>query len=146
MFWDEMEDVIRSHIETQWALSSYSNIQLVFENETVGPQETYIVIDIQGNFPDKRPYGSVGTRFYQEYGIIYYHCFAPSGDGKQVALKPVMALSAILELQTLANVIELQGANPPTPSEQSDNLLPNIQPSGNYYRVSASVPFCLIGS
>ncbi len=146
MLWDEAETTIRSHIETEWALSAFSDTVLVFENETVGPEDTYIFIDIQGTFPEKWVYGGPGKQLYVEGGIIYFHCFAPSGGGKQAALRPVVALKTILELQTLADVIKLEGANPPSPAEQSDNLLPNNQPGGNYYRVSASVPFILIGS
>ncbi len=146
MLWDDAELTIRDHIETEWALSAFFDIVLVFENETVGPEDTYIFIDIQGTFPEKWVYGSPGKQLYVEGGIIYFHCFAPSGRGKQAALKPVVALKGILELQTLADVIKLEGANPPSPAEQSDNLLPNNQPGGNYYRVSASVPFILIGS
>lgn len=146
LLWDAAEDAIRSHIETQWALSSFSNVTLVFENERVGSNDTFIFIDIQGTFPEKWVYGDVNSRLYIEGGIVYFHCFAPSGQGKRGALRPVDALKRILELQTVADVIKLEGANPPTPAEQSDNLLPNIQPGGNYYRVSASVPFILIGS
>jgi hypothetical protein len=147
VLWDEAEDAIRNHIETQWALSPYSSIALVFENETAPIEDAYMIIDIEGTTAEKAPYGSSGTRLYIEYGIVYFHCFAPTGTGKQAARGPVTALKTILELQTIADVIKLEGANPPTPAEQSDNLLKNKQqPGGNYYRVSASVPFFLIGS
>jgi hypothetical protein len=146
MLWDAAEIAIRDHIETQWALSAYASVVLVFENEVVGPQDTYMVVNIEGTFAEKSPYSSPGGRLYLEYGIVYFHCFAPSGNGKQAALGPVVTLGRILELQTVADVIKLEDANPPSPAEQSDNLLPNAQPGGNYYRVSASVPFFLIGS
>ena len=159
MPWDEVEDALRNHIETQWALSSFSTIQLIFENEIVDPQEKFIFIDIQGTYADKSVYGSTSGRLHIEGGIVYIHCFAPSGGGKRAAVSPVVAMTAILELQTVANVIKLEGGNPPSPTEQRefdpsltgsrrttrpDSLLPIIQPSGNYYRVSGSVPFIVI--
>lgn len=146
MLWDAAESAIRDHIETQWALSAYASIRLVFENEVVEPLDTWIFIDIQGTFPEKTPYGSPGTRLYLEYGMVYIHCFSPSGGGKQAGLGPVVALKNILELQKIADVINMEGANPPSPADHSDVLLPSMQPGGNYYRISASVPFFLIGS
>lgn len=145
MNWDSAEAAIRSHIETQWALSLYTSTKLVFENEIVDSNDSYMVVNIEGVYSDKGVYGGVGTHLYIEGGIIYFHCFAPSGGGKQAALGPVVALKSILELQTVADMIKLEGGNPPSPAEQSDNLLPNPQPGGNYYRVSCSVPFILIG-
>lgn len=146
LFWDEAEAEIRTYIETQWALSSYSNIRLVFENETIPLENIYVIVNIEGTYPDKPPYGSQGTRFYIENGIVFFHCFAPTGVGKQAATGPVVALKDILELQTIADVIKMEGANPPNPADSRDNLLPNQQPGGNYYRVSSSVQFFLIGS
>jgi hypothetical protein len=146
VLWDEAEAALQAHIETQWAMSAFASIQLVFENEVGELPESYIFIDIQGTFPEKYPYGAVGSRCNIEHGIIFYHCFVPAGTGKQAAVRPARALQTVLELQTVADVIKIEGANPLSPAEQSDNLLPDRQPGGNYYRVSGSVPFFLIGS
>jgi hypothetical protein len=146
MLWDEAESEIRSHIETYWTLSPHAAIKLVFENEIADGSDSYMIVNIEGTFPEKYPYGGPGSRCNIEHGIVFYHCFAPAGAGKQAALGPVQALQSILELQTVADMIKLEGANPPSAAEQSDNLLPDRQPGGNYYRVSGSVPFFLIGS
>ncbi len=149
MTWDDAEIAIRSHIETQWALSAYSDIRLFFENEVTEPVDIFMLIDIEGTDHEKGIYGGLGTHLYIEMGIVYFHCFAPSGAGKTAASRPVTALKSMLELQTVADVIKLEGGNPPSPAERidkRDHLLPMQQPGGNYYRVSSSVPFILIGS
>ncbi len=145
MTWDEAEIALRTHIETNWALSLHSSIPLVFENEIANDSGPYMLVNIEGVYSEKGVYGGPGTHLYIECGIIYFHCFSLSGVGKQAALAPVVALTRILELQTIADVIKLEGGNPPSPAEQDDNLLPDSQPGGNYYRVSGSVPFILIG-
>jgi hypothetical protein len=148
MFFDEAETAIRTYIEQQWALSAYASIKLVFESETTPDEETYMVVNIEGTFPEKGPYGiktdTENTHLYVEHGLIFYHCFAPTGQGKLAGSSPARALQNILELKTVANVIKMGGANPPSAAEQSDNLLPDKQPGGNYYRVTGSVPFCVI--
>jgi hypothetical protein len=150
MFFDEAETAIRTYVEEQWALSAFASIRLVFENETVPDEDTYMVINIEGTFPEAGPYGTKtdteNTHLYVPHGLVFYHCFAPTGRGKLAAASPVRALQNILELQTVADVIKILGANPPSAAEQSDNLLPDKQPGGNYYRVTGSVPFFLIGS
>jgi len=146
MLWDEAEAALRAHIETQWALGAYAAIPLAFENEIEPAAANYMLVNIEGTHVDKSIYGGAGERFSVEGGIVFFHCFVASGGGKQAALAPVVVMTGILELQTLAGAIKLEGGNPPTPVEHADPLVPSAQPSGNYYRCSGSVPFVLIGT
>ena len=148
MNWLQAEAALRTYIETQWALSSYSTTELVWENEPEPDLPRYMGIYIEGVYSEKGLYGSVGKHSSVEAGIIFFHSFVPSGEGKAEAVNSVITLSEILELKTIENVIDLEGANPPSPAiyGTDDQLLPNPQPGGNYYRCSGSVPFIIRGS
>ena len=146
MDWDDAEAAIRAHIETQWALGSYTAIPLVFENEDAPQSGSYMAVNIEGTFADKSIYGSSGKRASVEGGIVFFHAFVPPGTGKGQATGPVVALTQILELQTIGTGINLEGGNPPSPIDHGDSLEPNQQPGGMYYRCSGSVPFIVIGN
>jgi hypothetical protein len=65
MNWTQAETAIRNHVETQWALSSFANIPLVWENEDQNVEdipEPFVVLNIEGTYNDKTIYGSVGKR------------------------------------------------------------------------------------
>lgn len=145
MNWVEAESALRLHIETQWALGSYSSMPLVWENENEPVSESYLAVNIEGTYSDKGIYGSVGKRVSVEAGMVFFHCFVPVGGGKQLAISPVVAMMDILELQTVAQFIDIDGANPPTPVhhgiDELDREIPIQQPRGNYYRCSGSVGF-----
>ncbi len=105
-------------------------------------------IYIEGIYAEKGLYGSVGKHSSIEAGIIFFHSFTPSGEGKKEAVESVVTMSGILELKTISGAINCEGANPPSPAiyGTDDQLLPNPQPGGNYYRCSGSVPFIVIGN
>ncbi len=146
----EAETAIRSYIETQWAMSDFSDIPLVFENEPEPESNIYMGIYIEGTFSEKGYYGSEGKKSSVEAGIVFIHGFTPTGEGKSRNSDMVITLSQILELKTISNVIDMDGANPPSPvyskREELDRLLPPQQPKGNYYLVSGSVPFIIRGN
>lgn len=143
MTWSEAEAAIRTQIETQWALSSYSNLPLAWENENSAYSDRYMAVLIEGIFADKTIYGSAGKRMSIEGGIVFFHAFVPTGEGKTEARGAVEAMTGILELQTISDTIKLEGGNPPSPVE-ADVSIVRAQPGGNYYRCSGSVPFILI--
>ena len=141
MNWLEAETAIRSHIETQWALSAYSSISLVWENEEEIMNNNYMMIEIEGIFSEKTIYGSVGKRSSVEFGIVFFHCFVPINSGKSAAVGPVVAMNSILELQSIESYIDLEGSNPPSSAQSGSDATMQKQPGGNYYRCSGSVPF-----
>ena len=143
MTWDQVESALRSYIETQWAISSYSTIELVWENEPEPDFPRYMSVYIEGTYSEKSGYGGVGKHNSIEAGIIFFHSFTPSGEGKEEAVKLVVTMAGILQLKTIESVIDLEGSNPPSPAiyGTDDRLLPNPHPGGNYYRCSGSVPF-----
>ena len=152
MNWTQAETAIRNHIETQWALGAYATLPIVWENEdnvnTTDVPESFVQINIEGTYADKTIYGSTGKRSSIEAGIIFYHCFVPIGSGKALASGPVVTLGDILQLQTISQVIDLEGSNPPSPvysqrDELDREIINQNQPSGNYYRCSGSVPFII---
>jgi hypothetical protein len=148
MLWDAVEEAIRDHIEAQWALSSYSSIDLLFENdlpERPAPDQ-YMMITIEGTFAEKGVFGGPGKRLSVEGGIVYFHMFGVAQGGKDAVLKPVIAMASILELQVISTAIKMDGANPPSPVPYGDPGVPQNQPEGNYYRCSGSVPFIVIGA
>lgn len=161
MLWDGAEATIRAYIEAGWALSPFaSTIPLAFENELQPDSARYMVVNIEGTFPEKSGYGAVGAglRYSFEHGIVFFHCFVPSGSGKQSALSPIVTILSIVEFAVLSGAIKFEGATPPSPVETarsggsfddpspSDALVPAVQPEGQYYRCSASVPFYLAGT
>lgn len=141
MNWLEAETAIRLHIETQWALSSYFNIPLVWENEEEIINDKYMMIEIEGIFSEKTIYGSVGKRSSVEFGIVFFHCFVPINSGKSAAIGPIISMNSILELQSVESYIDLEGANPPSSAQSGSDAATQKQPGGNYYRCSGSVPF-----
>jgi len=143
MTWDEVELALRTHIETQWALGAYASVELVWENEQEPDLPNYMAVYIEGVYAEKTIYGSVGKRSAVDAGIVFFHSFIPSNQGKSETVKAVVLMSQILELKVISSYIDLEGANPPSPAiyGTDDRLLPNPQPGGNYYRCSGSVPF-----
>lgn len=149
MTWSDAETAIRSLIETQWALSSYADVPLVFENENIdaaSPPPRFVFVSIDGTYSDKTIYGSVGKRVSSEGGIVFFHAFVPQGEGKSAATGAVVAMTSILELQQLSGGINLEGGDPPSPADPGDINMPNGLSAGNFYRCSGAVPFTVIGS
>lgn len=146
MYFDEAEAVIRSHIETQWALSAYAAMPLVFEAEAPAASSNYVAIIIDGIAGYGSKYGSTGQRFTIEDGIVFVHAFVPQGAGKAAASGPVRAMLSILELQTVGTGIKMDKANPPSPVGYGNDLVDTAQPAGSFYRVSGSVPFVVIST
>jgi hypothetical protein len=146
----DAEAVIRSYIETQWAISDFSDIPLVFENEPEPESSAYMGIYIEGTYSEKGYYGGSGKKNSVEAGIVFIHGFTPTGEGKSRNVDMVVTLSEALELRTISSVIDMDGANPPSPvyfnRTELDRLLPPQQPKGNYYLVSGSVPFIIRSS
>lgn len=146
MNWDAAEAAIRSHIEAAWAAGDYASIPLVFENEGAADSPSYMAVTIEGVYAEKTVYGSPGKRVSIEGGLVFFHCFIPAGWGKAAATAPVVALTQMLELQSIGSDIDMDGGNPPSPADQGDLLTPNDQPGGQYYRVTGSVPFIVRGT
>lgn len=138
-----MEASLRSYIEIQWALGAYAATELVWENEPEPDFPRYMSVYMEGTYAEKSGYGGAGKHASIEAGIIFFHSFTPSGEGKEEALKSIVTMGNILQLKTIGSYIDLEGSNPPSPAIYGidDRLLPNSQPGGNYYRCSGSVPF-----
>lgn len=145
MDWHDAEDAIRAHVEQAWALSDFAHIPLVWENEFPGYQNDYMALIIEGTYADKSIYGSAGKRVSVEGGLIFFHCFGQIGTGKRAVTAAVVAMTQILELQTIASAIRMEGGNPPSPVAEGPEV-PTDQPAGTYYRCSGSVPFIVIGN
>lgn len=146
MLWTDAEAAIRAAIETGWAAGAYAAMPLVFENETPPAAASYMAVSVEGVYADKTIYGSAGKRLAIEAGIVFFHAFVPVGGGKAAATGPVAAMTALLELQSIAGAIQLEGDNPPSPAAPGDSAVPGEQPGGNWYRCSGSVPFIVIGA
>ncbi len=151
MNWTDAETAIRSYVETQWALGSFANLPLIWENEDENVKdspESFMMLNIEGTFSDKGYYGSSGKHSSIEAGIIFYHAFVPIGSGKKSATGPVVSMGDILQLKTISQFIDLEGSNPPSPvyakRDELDREIQNQQqPMGNYFRCSGSVPFII---
>ncbi len=149
MDWTQAETAIRAHIETQWGISSFADMPLVWENEDENVEdmpEPFMVLNIEGTYNEKTIYGSEGKRSSIEAGIVFYHAFVKIGNGKTAATGPVVSMGNILQLRTISSVIDMDGSNPPSPvyskrDELDREIINQNQPMGNYYRCSGSVPF-----
>lgn len=145
MDWDVAETSIRTHIEAQWALGAHASVKIFFENEDwIEGTKEFMYVDIQGLTAEKTIFGSVGKRMAVDSGIVYFHAFVEKGIGKTLANRRIVAMSRILELQTIASVIDLEGSNPPSPIEDDELILGRS--GGNYFRCSGSVPFIVRSS
>lgn len=147
MTWTEAEAALRAFVEAQWAASGLaSSMPLAFENTNADYGERFLFVSIEAVFAEKTVYGGSGKRSSVQGGIVYLHAFVPSGSGKVEAVNAVDVLTRAIELQTLSNVINLEGGNPPSPVDYGDLETPGAEPGGNFYRCSGSVPFIVIGS
>jgi hypothetical protein len=147
MTWTQAEVALRAFIDAQWALSGLAAaMPLAYENSNADYGERFLVVSIEAVWAEKTLYGSTGNRSSVQGGIVYLHAFVPTGSGKLEAINAVDVLARAIELQTLSSVINLEGANPPSPVDYGDLETPDGLPGGNFYRCSASVPFVVIGS
>jgi hypothetical protein len=146
MNWDAAESAIRSHIESKWAMGSYTSIPLVWENEDAADSPSYMAVLIEGIDADKWVYGGSGKKASVESGMVFIHCFIPRGWGKAAATAPVRALTQMIELQTIAAGIKMEGGLPPSPADLGDAMTQSGQPGGQYYRCSGAVPFIVLGT
>ncbi len=134
----DAEVAIRAHIEAGFTLGGF---HLAWENEDwIRGNSNFVYIAIEGVFSEKSIYGSVGQRSSVEHGIVFIHTFTKKGTGKAAALSCIIELTKLLELQTIAEVIDMDGGAPPSPVEDDSDLV-GSRPTGNYYRCSGSVPF-----
>ena len=146
MKWSSAEDALRSHVETGWAASAYSTVPLVWENTLDDPVELFVFIAIEGTYAEKSMFGGPGKRSSLEAGIIFFHAFTPIGSGKVTAVALIETMTEMVELQSIAPGVNTDGGNPPSPVEFGalDREIPRLQPHGNYFRCSGSVPFIVI--
>jgi hypothetical protein len=141
----QAEVEIKSYVESQWALSAYSTLPIFWENEEwKRGVDRFLYVNIEGIFADKTIFGGSGKRMSIESGIVFFHSFVEKGAGKQIALLPVVALTQILEIKSIASVIDMDGGAPPSPVDE--DTLVSGRPGGNYYRCSGSVPFIVRSS
>jgi hypothetical protein len=149
MTWTEAEAALRSFIVAQWASSGLAaDMPLAFENDVADYSERFMAIEIEGVWAEKTLYGGAGLRSSVQGGIVFLHAFVPTASGKAAAINAIDVLTRAIELQTLSNVINLEGGAPPSPVAYGDvdREIPAGQPGGNYYRCSGSVPFIVIGT
>jgi hypothetical protein len=147
MDWLSAEAALRAHIEAGWAASAFAAVPLVWENTLDDPTEQFVALDISGTYAEKWVYGSPGRHNSIEAGIVFFHAFTPLGSGKATSIALVETMTMLLELRSVAPGINMDGGNPPSPVEMRsmyDRDIPRMQPGGNYYRCSGSVPFIVI--
>jgi hypothetical protein len=146
MNWVSAEIALRAHIETEWATTPYASIPLVWENSLDDPGDRMVAVAVEGIYGEKTLYGSPGRRTSIEAGIVFFHAFTPIGSGKLDCISMVETMTNVLELRSVAPGLNMDGGNPPSPVEfrMSDRGVPTMQPNGNYYRCSGSVPFIVI--
>lgn len=147
MDWVTAETTIKAFVEGQWAASVYASVPLVWENALDDPSATFISATIEGTYTEVSIYGSTGKRCVTRGGIIYFHAFTPLGSGKDAAIGMITTLTNAIEIQSLADGLNTDGGNPPSPVEVRslyDRGIPIQQPGGDYYRCSGSVPFLVI--
>jgi hypothetical protein len=147
MDWTSAETALKVHIETEWAAGPYASVPLIWENTLDDPADTMMALAIEGIYGEKTIFGSPGRRTSIDAGIVFFHAFVPLGSGKFNCVSMVEAMTAMLELRSVAPGINMDGGNPPTPVEfrMTDRGVPTQQPNGNYFRCSGSVPFIVIG-
>jgi hypothetical protein len=140
MNWAEAEANIKTYVEAQWAISSFSSVKLFWENlDWIIGKDRFLYISIEAVFSEKTIFGSISKRMSVEHGIVFIHSFTEKGVGKQPALQMLVTMNQILEIKTISSVIDLEGSAPPSPVE--DDSLVAGKPGGNYFRCSSSVPF-----
>jgi hypothetical protein len=149
MNWQSAEAALRSYIDAGWASSPYAAVPLVYENTLDDPVELFVFVAIEGTYAEKTMFGGPGKRLSLEAGIVFIHAFVPIGTGKVTATALIQQLTDMLELRSIAPGLNTDGGNPPSPTEigsMSDRGLPTMQPHGNYFRSSGSIPFIVIDS
>jgi len=147
--WTDAVAALRAFIEAQWASTGLAdNMPLAFENEAGDYNSAFLAVSIEGITADKTLYGSVGMRTSVLVGAVFLNAFVPTGSGAGTAFAAIDALTTLLELQTIADAIKTEGGAPPSPVAygETDRDISNSQPGGQFYRVSGSVPFIVIGT
>jgi uncharacterized membrane protein len=147
--WTEAEAALRAFITDEWAGTGRADaMPLAFENETAEYNGSFLAINIDGIWAEKTIFGSSGKRSSVQAGIVFLHAFVPTGSGKASALDAIQAMTVLLELQTIADRIYLEGGAPPSPVAygDTDREITSSQPGGNFYRCSGSVPFIVVGA
>jgi hypothetical protein len=149
MTWTEAEAALRAFITAQWASTGLAaDMPLAWQNETVEYSERFLAVEIDGVWAEKTLYGGTGMRSSVLGGIVFLHAFIPTGAGRAAATNAIDVITQAIELQTISNVINLEGGAPPSPVAYGDvdREIPGGQPGGNFYRCSGSVPFIVIGT
>lgn len=147
MDWASAEATLVSYVEAQWAASAYASIPLIWENTLDDPAATFVSATIEGTYTEATVYGSSGKRCVIRAGVVFFHAFTPVGSGRTTAVAMVDTLVRAIELQSIADGLNTDGGNPPSPVEVRslyDRSLPLPQPQGDYFRCSGSVPFIVI--
>lgn len=147
MDWATAESMLKAYVEGQWAASVYASVPLIWENTLDDPADTMVYATIEGTYTEATIYGGSGKRCVIRAGLVFFHAFTPLGTDKQTAVNMVTALTDALELQSIAEGLNTDGGNPPSPIESRgfyDRGIPVQQPGGDYYRCSGSVPFIVI--
>lgn len=147
MTFADAKAAIRAHIATQWAAGAYADVAVLWENES--PEQVYdrfVFVSIDGVDARKTVYGAAGKRMSKEDGIVFIHAFVPQGIGTSLPDALVGTMTAALELRVIPTGVNMDGANPQSHADLGDTLTPGMQPGGNYYRVTGSVPFFVIST
>jgi hypothetical protein len=147
MDWVTAETTLRAYIAAQWASSVYAGVPLVWENTLDDPAATFVSATIEGTYTEATIFGGSGKRNVIRAGIIFFHAFTPLGSGKDAAVGMVTTLTNAIELQSVAEGLNTDAGNPPSPVEVRslyDRGIPLQQPGGDFYRCSGSVPFIAI--
>jgi hypothetical protein len=83
-----------------------------------------------------------------QFGVIFMHAFVPTGSGIGTAFAAIDALTSMVELKTISEVIKTEGGAAPSPVayDERDRDVGRSQPEGQYYRCSGSVSFIVIST
>lgn len=145
MDWPTAEATLKAFVEGQWAASAYAGVPIIWENVLDEPAATFVFATVEGTYTETTVYGT--RRCVISAGVVFFHAFTPLGSGKTQAVSMVYTLTSAIELQAIAAGLNTDGGNPPTPVESRRDLdrgMPYLQPGGDYFRCSGSVPFIVI--
>jgi hypothetical protein len=119
----------------------FGSVPLAYPNESFDPPDDggsppsplpWIYLEVLGGPSDMTAFNSPGKRVVTERGTIFAHCFVPVGTGDQAAYQLAGEVGAALRMAAFSG-IQTEAASIGG-GESGDD-------SGNWFRVSVSVPF-----
>jgi hypothetical protein len=129
----EIVATIRTKLEAEW-----SGAPIAWPNEDfqANGQDAWVHVEVQGNGAEGTVIGSVGKRAVTEMGLIFAHVFVPVGTGTDEAFRIAEEIGAVFRLTSFSGTGVRIAAGVPSIGEAEPG-----DENGNWFRVSASIPF-----